>query len=52
MVGYADGCFLVAGRQGVRNADCMVRDNWYASVTWDEWEEGVRDHIDQLMARR
>ncbi|OCF37015.1 hypothetical protein I317_02662 [Kwoniella heveanensis CBS 569] len=40
------------GRQGVRNADHQVRDDWYSSVTWYEWEESVREHIDKLMARR
>ncbi|WVQ83021.1 hypothetical protein IAT38_005159 [Cryptococcus sp. DSM 104549] len=40
------------GRPNVRQADCPVRDDWYSSVTWYEWEEGVRDHVDALMARR
>lgn len=39
------------GRQGVENAQCMVRDTFMASVTWYEWEEGVREHVDKLMAR-
>jgi hypothetical protein len=31
----------------------MVRDNWFASVTWYDWEEGgVREHVDKLMARQ
>ncbi|WRT67896.1 uncharacterized protein IL334_004870 [Kwoniella shivajii] len=40
------------GRQDVRQSDGQVRDDWYSSVTWYEWESGVRDHIDRLMARR
>lgn len=40
-----------AGRQGVEKSECMVRDTFMASVTWYEWEEGVRDHVDKLMAR-
>jgi hypothetical protein len=34
------------------NPEGPRRDNWYASVLWDEWENGVRAHIDKLMARR
>lgn len=30
----------------------MVRNDWYSSVTWYEWEDGVREHVDKLMARR
>ncbi|WVR06447.1 hypothetical protein IAU60_003478 [Kwoniella sp. DSM 27419] len=40
------------GRQNVRQAEGQVRDDWFASVTWYEWEERVRDHVDKLMARR
>ncbi|WVO18989.1 uncharacterized protein IAS62_000265 [Cryptococcus decagattii] len=40
------------GRQDVRQAECMVRNDWYSSVTWYEWEEGVREHVDKLMAGR
>ncbi|WWC62707.1 uncharacterized protein I303_105304 [Kwoniella dejecticola CBS 10117] len=40
------------GRQDVRQSDGQVRDDWYASVTWYEWEEGVRDHVDGLMSRQ
>jgi len=40
------------GRQGTYNEDHMVRDNWWASVTWEDWEGGVREHVDRLMARR
>lgn len=29
----------------------MVRDTFMASVTWYEWEAGVREHVDKLMAR-
>ncbi|WVN85148.1 uncharacterized protein L203_100291 [Cryptococcus depauperatus CBS 7841] len=39
------------GRPGVRQAECPVRDDWYSSVTWYEWEEGIREHVDKLMAR-
>jgi hypothetical protein len=41
----------LAGRQGVEGEERMVRDNWFSSVTWDEWEGGVREHVDKLMAR-
>lgn len=41
-----------AGRKGTYNEDHMVRDNWWASVTFEDWDAGVRDHIDRLMARR
>jgi hypothetical protein len=30
----------------------MQRDTWMASTTWQEWEGGVREHVDKLMARR
>ncbi|GMK57360.1 hypothetical protein CspeluHIS016_0401940 [Cutaneotrichosporon spelunceum] len=40
------------GRPGVRRADCMQRDTWMASVTWQDWEGGVREHVDKLMTRR
>ncbi|WWC70875.1 uncharacterized protein I206_104827 [Kwoniella pini CBS 10737] len=40
------------GRPDVRQSDGKVRDDWYASVTWYEWEESVRDHIDKLMNRQ
>lgn len=42
---------IVAGRKGERE-DCASRDTWVASVYWEEWENGVRDHIDALMARK
>lgn len=29
-----------------------ARDSWLASITWNDWEEGTRAHIDALMARR
>jgi hypothetical protein len=41
-----------AGRPGTEREDGMARDNWWGSVIWEEWEGGVRDHIDKLMARR
>lgn len=42
------------GRQDSERSDWGVRDDWYASVMWYEWEGegGVREHIDTLMARR
>lgn len=40
------------GRPDVRQAECMVRNDWYSSVTWYEWEERVREHVDKLMAGR
>lgn len=39
------------GRPGTDRADWPARDNWWASVIWEEWDDGVRDHVDQLMAR-
>jgi len=53
LLGYTlPGAEQEEGRQGTYNADHMVRDNWWASVTWEDWEGGVREHIDRLMARR
>ncbi|RSH91034.1 hypothetical protein EHS25_010210 [Saitozyma podzolica] len=43
---------FAAGRVDSYNPEGPRRDNWYASVLWDEWENGVRAHIDKLMARR
>ncbi|WWC86175.1 uncharacterized protein L201_001048 [Kwoniella dendrophila CBS 6074] len=40
------------GRKGDRFEDQMTRDSWLASISWDQWEGGVRDHVDKLMARR
>lgn len=42
---------IPAGRRGERE-DCPSRDTWVASVFWEEWENGVRDHVDALMSRR
>ncbi|ORY25917.1 hypothetical protein BCR39DRAFT_542512 [Naematelia encephala] len=39
------------GREGEKQ-DLKSRDSWLASVIWTEWEGGVRDHVDKLMARR
>lgn len=41
----------IDGRQDSERADWGVRDDWYASVMWYEWEERVRAHVDSLMAR-
>jgi hypothetical protein len=30
----------------------MGRDTWIGSVIWEEWESGIREHMDGLMARR
>jgi hypothetical protein len=30
----------------------MTRDTWLASIIWEEWEAGGREHVDKLMARR
>lgn len=30
----------------------MSRDSWLACITWQDWENGAREHIDKLMARR
>jgi len=40
------------GRKGDSHENCASRDNWYSSVIWEDWEGGVRDHVDRLMARR
>ncbi|WRT64075.1 uncharacterized protein IL334_001003 [Kwoniella shivajii] len=40
------------GRKGDYQEDQMTRDSWLACISWDQWEDGVRDHLDQLMARR
>ncbi|WVQ85463.1 hypothetical protein IAT38_007628 [Cryptococcus sp. DSM 104549] len=42
------------GRKGDYKEDCMSRDSWLGSISWDQWEGegGVREHIDKLMARR
>ena len=40
-----------AGRKGERE-DCPSRDTWVASVFWEEWENGVKEHVDALMARK
>jgi hypothetical protein len=42
----------IAGRKGDRYDNQMQRDNWYAAVTFEDWENGVRDHVDKLIARR
>ncbi len=39
------------GRPGDRK-ELRGRDGWVGSVLWEEWESGVRDHIDSLMERR
>ena len=43
---------MVAGRKGDKFESGMQRDNWYASVIFEEWENGTRNHIDTLMARK
>ncbi|ORX37319.1 acyl-CoA N-acyltransferase [Kockovaella imperatae] len=48
---------LLEGWQGSRpgrppHEKNQARDSWLASVIWEEWEGGVREHIDKLMARR
>lgn len=43
---------LPAGRKGDYKQEHMTRDTWGASITWEEWEEKARDHVDGLMARR
>jgi hypothetical protein len=41
-----------AGRKGDKFQDGQQRDNWFASIIADDWENGARDHIDKLMARK
>lgn len=43
---------MIAGRKGDAFANGMQRDNWFASVIFEDWENGVRAHIDKLMARK
>lgn len=45
----AEEVLMVAGRPG-RNEGRQQRDTWMASVTWKEWEDGVREHVDRLVA--
>ncbi|OCF73740.1 hypothetical protein I204_05584 [Kwoniella mangroviensis CBS 8886] len=40
------------GRKGDYQEDQMTRDSWLACISWDQWEDGVREHVDKLMARR
>ncbi|KAK1925785.1 acyl-CoA N-acyltransferase [Papiliotrema laurentii] len=40
-----------AGRKG-EDEECASRDTWVASVYWEEWQDGVREHVDKLMARK
>ncbi|KAK4687051.1 hypothetical protein P7C73_g3067, partial [Tremellales sp. Uapishka_1] len=40
------------GRKGEQDEKQMTRDTWVASIQWEEWEGGVREHVDKLMARR
>lgn len=47
----ADNLHPIAGRKGEFEAQ-NSRDSWLSSVTWEEWEGGVRDHVDKLMIRR
>jgi hypothetical protein len=42
---------VVAGRKGDRE-DCPSRDTFISSVYWEEWDGGVREHVDKLMARK
>jgi len=43
---------MIAGRKGDAFENGMQRDNWFASVIFEDWENGVRAHIDKLMARK
>jgi RimJ/RimL family protein N-acetyltransferase len=42
----------VAGRKGDYREDCMSRDTFVGSITWQDWENGSKEHIDKLMARK
>ncbi|WVQ86084.1 hypothetical protein IAT38_008252 [Cryptococcus sp. DSM 104549] len=39
------------GRKGDPHENNWSGDSWWSSVIWTDWEEGVREHIDKLMAR-
>lgn len=41
-----------AARPGNKYSDRPTRDAWVGSVTWQEWENGVKEHVRQQMARR
>ncbi|WVQ83045.1 hypothetical protein IAT38_005183 [Cryptococcus sp. DSM 104549] len=40
------------GRKGDLRENCASADSWWSSVIWEEWEGGVREHVDRLMARK
>ncbi|GFZ47555.1 hypothetical protein JCM24511_05299 [Saitozyma sp. JCM 24511] len=39
-------------RPGVHHQECMARDSWLSSITWEEWEHDKREHTAKLMARK
>jgi hypothetical protein len=41
-----------AGRPGVHHQECMARDSWLSSITWEGWEHDKREHVAKLMARK
>jgi hypothetical protein len=45
------GTDRAVGRPG-RLEKCGQRDTWMAGITWYDWEDKTRAHVDQLMARR
>ncbi|TYJ53772.1 hypothetical protein B9479_005612 [Cryptococcus floricola] len=38
--------------EGVKREECDVRDDWVSGLVWDEWEHGVKENVDGLMARK
>ena len=42
----------LARRQGDPRADCPGRDTARLALCWDEWEDGVKDKVSQIMQRK
>lgn len=45
-----DDARLEPGRKG-DGAEMGSRDSWVGAITWRDWEEGVKDKVDALVAR-
>ena len=39
-------------RAGDSKRDCVGRDTVLLSLCWDDWEEGAREQVDMIMARK
>ncbi len=53
MIEYeADSSFVgKVGREGDMMWGRESRDTWYAGLTCKDWEDGVREHVERLLAR-